>query len=66
MADLCHMKAVIDVVSHSHRHEGVGEVYNTIEGHWEAPDIWEKERLMGFQTRDTAAEGCSDMQRACR
>ena len=32
-------------------------VYNLHSEQWETPNIWERERLMGFEDGDTAAQG---------
>ena len=45
---------------------GEGEVYNVIYERWEEPSIGEKEKLMGYNEGDTAAEGVTEAQRAVR
>ena len=41
-------------------------MYNTGTKEWEEPDAEEKESLLGFMRRDTAASGVTDDQRAIR
>ena len=45
---------------------GEGEVYNVIYNRWEEPRVGEKEKLMGFNEGDTAAEDVTKAQRAVR
>ena len=45
---------------------GEGEVFNTQTNVWEEPDADEKELLLGYTLRDTAAAGVSDEDRAVR
>ena len=45
---------------------GEGEVFNTISNMWEEPDAEEKELLLGYTARDTAAPGVSEVDRAIR
>ena len=45
---------------------GEGEVYNVIYERWEEPSVGEKERLIGYNEGDTAAEGVTEVQRTVR
>ena len=45
---------------------GEREFYNNIYERWEEPTVGEKEKLMGYNEGDTAAEGVTEAQRAIR
>ena len=45
---------------------GEGQVFNIQTDMWEEPDVGEKERLLGFQSDDTATPGVTSSTRAIR